>query len=140
MASGSQVCKKICADLPMAPSKNKKVIKVIAFVEVVLFSKKKGVNANNTGKVTSRNTQKHKIIPNVKATSAILFTNKAFNADRVALIRENQNPIKRNEQTPTPSHPRKRTSKLSAVTKSNIKKVKRDKYDINLGKCGSSAI
>jgi hypothetical protein len=30
--------------------------------------------------------------------------------------------------------------KLSAVTKINIKNVKRDKYDINLGRCGSCAI
>lgn len=102
---------------------------VITLISTLLCSGpiKKGVKANKVGKLISRNTQKHIIIPRVKATSAIRLTNNAFKADRVALILVNQKPISKKEQTPTPSHPRKRTSRLSELTSNNIKNVKSDK-------------
>ena len=79
-------------------------------------------------------------MPIVKAKSAILFTIKALIAALLAWIRVYQKLIKRYEQSPTPSQPRNKITKLSPVTNINIKKVNNDKYDIKRGKCGSCNI
>jgi len=55
-------------------------------------------------------------------------------------MRPYQKLINKYEHNPTPSHPTNICNKLSAVTKINIKKVKKDKYAMNLGKCGSCDI
>ena len=49
----------------------------------------------------------------------------------------NQNPIKKYEHNPTPSHPKNNCIKLSDVTNINIANVNKDRYAINLGLCGS---
>jgi len=66
-------------------------------------------------------------MPTVKAKSAIRLTIRAFIAALFACIRVYQKLIKRYEQSPTPSHPRNKMTKLSPVTSINIKNVKRDK-------------
>ena len=55
----------------------------------------------------------------------------------MACILVNQKLINKYEETPTPSHPTNICKKLFAVTRISIKKVNKDKYDMNLGKCGS---
>ena len=75
--------------------------------------------------------------PNVRAKSAIRLTIKALMAALLAWIRVYQKLIKRYEQSPTPSHPKNKITKLSPVTNINIKKVNKDKYDIKRGKWGS---
>jgi len=55
------------------------------------------------------------------------FISTAFIADLLACTRVNQKLINKYEHNPTPSQPTNKTNKLSAVTKSTIKKVKEDK-------------
>ena len=69
--------------------------------------------------------------------SQILFTINAFIAALLAVSFLYQKPIKRYEHSPTPSHPKKSCKKLSDTTKASIEKVNNDRYDINLGLCGS---
>tara|TARA_B100000586_G_C20115823_1_gene433429 strand:- start:6387 stop:6644 length:258 start_codon:yes stop_codon:yes gene_type:complete len=73
-------------------------------------------------------------IPTKRPTSPTLFNNIAFMAAFAARILVNQNPINKNEQSPTPSQPINKTIKLLDVTKIIIKNVKRERYPINLGK------
>lgn len=72
-----------------------------------------------------------------KKKSPILLTMTAFIADFIACRRVVQKPISKNEQIPTPSHPKKTITKLSAETSNSIKKVKRVKYDTKRGTWGS---
>jgi molybdenum cofactor biosynthesis enzyme len=65
--------------------------------------------------------------PRVKAKSATRFTMRALMAALFACIRVYQKLIKRYEQSPTPSQPRNKITKLSPVTNINIKKVNKDK-------------
>jgi len=101
---------------------------------------KKGASGKIILKSKDRNTKYMATIPIVKAKSAILLTTKALIAALFACKRVYQKLIKRYEQSPTPSHPRNKMTKLSPVTNINIKKVNNDKYDIKRGKCGSCAI
>ena len=71
------------------------------------------------------------MIPIVKAKSAIRLTTKALIADLLAWILVCQKLIKRYEQRPTPSHPKKSKMKFSPVTRISIKNVKSDKYAMN---------
>jgi hypothetical protein len=66
-------------------------------------------------------------IPNARPKSPTRFTSIALIDDFPACIRLFQKPIKRKEAKPIPSQPKNITTKLSAVTKNNIKPVKRDK-------------
>jgi hypothetical protein len=61
-------------------------------------------------------------------------------ADLLAWIRVCQKLISKNEAKPIPSQPKNMTTKLSAVTKTSIKPVKSDKYDIKRPWCGSPFI
>ena len=54
-------------------------------------------------------------------------TTNAFIAAALAVSLLNQKPIKKYEQSPTPSQPKNSCRKLSAVTKVNIANVKSDK-------------
>jgi hypothetical protein len=76
--------------------------------------------------------KKIKIIANKKKTSAIRFISIAFTAAFTAKILVYQKLINKKEQTPTPSQPIKSCKKLSAVTKTNIKNVNKDKKLKNL--------
>jgi len=71
--------------------------------------------------------RKIKIIAIKKKTSAILFIIIAFIAALTAKILVYQKLINKNEHKPTPSQPINNWRKLSAVTKTNIKKVNKDK-------------
>src|ERR1700675_743718 len=88
IASGNQVCKKICADFPMAPRSNKRLIKFnrSAFQPNILTScpLKKGAKEKRTPNSMERHVQKRVMIPKVKATSLIRFTIKALMADLLA--------------------------------------------------------
>jgi len=144
MASGNQVCRPICADFPIAPIKRKKHIKSIFFTK---NHKKKTFSLRI--KVTRLKTKrkfkvlkykKIRIIAKRKKTSAILFISIAFTAAFIAKTLVYQKLINKNEQTPTPSQPIKSCKKLSAVTKTNIKNVNKDKKPKNLVMCGSCSI
>jgi len=75
-----------------------------------------------------------------RAKSPILFNNIALIAALLAWTRVNQKLIKRYDVTPTPSQPTNICKKLFAVTKTNIKKVNNERYDINRARCGSFSI
>jgi hypothetical protein len=60
--------------------------------------------------------------------------------DLFAWIRKYQKLISRYEQIPTPSQPTKIKKRLLEHTKMYIKKVNNDRYEKNLGLCGSNAI
>jgi hypothetical protein len=53
------------------------------------------------------------------------LTTKAFTAASPAVRRSNQWPISKNEQRPTPSQPRKSTSRLFPITRKSIMVMKR---------------
>ena len=73
-------------------------------------------------------------IPKARPKSPIRLTTIALIAALFACIRVNQKLISKYEHKPTPSHPTNICTKLSAVTKINIKNVNKDRYDINLDK------
>ena len=99
-----------------------------------VFNIKYGAKTKTVEKSTVRKKQNNNKIPNNNPKSPIRFINKAFNAALLASILVNQKLINKYEHNPTPSQPKKSCIKLSPVTKINIKKVKSDKYDINLVK------
>jgi hypothetical protein len=82
----------------------------------------------------------HNKIPISKPKSPIRLRIKAFKPALFAWTLVNQKLINKNEQTPTPSHPKNIWIRLSAVTNINIKKVNKDKYETKRDKCGSSLI
>ena len=141
IASGNQVCKPIWADLPIAPINKREQITVKTGKSKPRKTKveltKKGANGNTIWKSSDLNTKKIETIPIVKAKSATRFTTKALIAALFAWRRVYQKLISKYEHNPTPSQPRNNITKLSPVTNINIKNVNKDKYDINLGRCGS---
>jgi hypothetical protein len=74
------------------------------------------------------------------ARSPTLLTVTAKMDDLFAWIRKYQKLISRYEQIPTPSQPTKIKKRLLEHTKMYIKKVNNDRYEKNLGLCGSNAI
>jgi hypothetical protein len=141
IASGNHVWRPIWADLPMAPINNKEQINVNTGKsypkKTSVDLTKKGANGKTIWKSKDLNTKKIETIPIVKAKSATRFTTRALMAALFACKRVYQKLIKRYEQSPTPSQPRNKITKLSPVTNVNIKKVNNDKYDIKRGKWGS---
>jgi len=63
--------------------------------------------------------------PRRNPASPTRFTTNAFSAAAAAAGLSNQNPIKRYEQSPTPSQPTNKRRKLSAKTNRSMKKAKR---------------
>jgi hypothetical protein len=63
----------------------------------------------------------------LKKKSPKRFIIKAFKAAFTACVRVVQKLINKNELKPIPSHPKKKITKLSEQTNTNIKNVKRDK-------------
>lgn len=98
---------------------------------------KKGIKGNKDKKFNVLNSTKIKAMAINKQKSPTLLTNKAFNAALTAGIRVFQKLINKKEHNPTPSQPKNKRAKLSAVTKISIKNVKRERYDKNRGKLGS---
>jgi len=66
-------------------------------------------------------------IAKTKPRSPTLLTSIAFIADLPACILLYQKLISKNEAKPIPSQPKNINTKLSAVTKTSIKKVNKDK-------------
>jgi hypothetical protein len=64
-----------------------------------------------------------------KPRSPILFISIALIEDLLACTLVFQKLINKKEHKPIPSQPKKSCTKLSLVTKINIKKVNKDKYD-----------
>ena len=64
----------------------------------------------------------------------------ALIADLFAWIRAYQKLISRYEQRPTPSQPTNLWTRFSAVTRISLKKVKKERYDLNRGRWGSCPI
>jgi len=90
-------------------------------------SVRKGDKANITEKSLLPNSKNIRAIPSTKAKSLILLTIIALSADLFACIRVYQKLIKRKEHKPTPSQPKKSKTRLSPVTRTNIKKVNRER-------------
>lgn len=76
-------------------------------------------------------------MPVNKNKSPILLMMNAFVAAFPACARVYQKPIKRYEQSPTPSQPKNKTNKLLEDTNKSIKNVNKDRYDMNRAKNGS---
>jgi hypothetical protein len=69
-------------------------------------------------------------IPKAKPTSPIRLIIIALIADLLAWIRVCQKLINKKDAKPIPSHPKNITTKLSAVTNTNMNPVKSDRYDM----------
>jgi hypothetical protein len=78
------------------------------------------------------NVKKQTLIPKAKPISPTRLTSIALIADLDAWIRVCQKLISKNEAKPIPSQPKNITTKLLAETKTNMKPVNNDKYDMNL--------
>ena len=71
---------------------------------------------------------KSKKMPTRKPKSPILLTTKAFLPALAGASRSNQKPMRRYEQSPTPSQPTNMRRKLLANTRVSIMKTKRLRY------------
>jgi hypothetical protein len=80
------------------------------------------------------------IIPTNKPQSPTRLNNNALMAAFIACGLVHQKLTKRKEQIPTPSHPTNIWTKLSALTKNNIKNENKEISDINRIKNGSFPI
>ena len=85
------------------------------------------ITINIVTKSNDLNVLKITNIPNDKPTSPIRLIIIAFIADLLASNRVYQKLINKYEHNPTPSHPINNCNRLSLVTNTNIKKLKRDK-------------
>jgi len=92
-----------------------------------LFSSNNSALCKTIKKSVDLKVKKIKSMPKIKKTSAILFINIAFKAALIAKTLVYQKLINKNEHKPTPSQPKKSCIKFEEVTKTIIKKVKRDK-------------
>ena len=103
MASGSHTCSGNWALLPTAPTKSSRQIQVMVPDATSPLSACSNTPANcSVEKVT-----KIRNMPSVKPKSPTRLTRKAFLPAWLALFLGNQNAIRRYEQRPTPSQPRK---------------------------------
>ena len=131
IASGSQVCRKNWADLPMAPMNSRKPARssadhwtprnsqvVPAFV---------ATNGNSSENSIVPYIQKMVMMPSTKPKSPTRLTTKALMAAALAVGFLNQKPISRYEARPTPSQPKNSCMKSAAVTSASIMKVNRDR-------------
>ena len=75
--------------------------------------------------------KKIRLILIIKQASPTLLTIKAFIAALFANTLVFQKPINKYEHIPTPSQPRNSRTRLSALTKTNIKKLKSERYAKN---------
>ena len=109
MASGNQTNSGSCALLPVAPTNRHSAITVSVPPQ-----------AHSTGmcaafSITVRKSRVPKVVkirkmPSAKPASPTRFTMKAFMPALLALCFSNQKPIRRYEQSPTPSHPTNSTA------------------------------
>ena len=99
IASGSQVCSPICADLPMAPmnSRMHSVSIVLRCMprNAIVVPTLPGTAAKTGSNITVLNTRKVPMMPSAKPKSPIRLTTNALMAAALAEGRSNQNPISR---------------------------------------------
>ena len=101
MASGNQTCSGNCADFPIAPANNSSAITVAAsFVRTLEAVPKIGTKSSVPNLKTSV------ARPTSISVSPMRVVMNAFFAASAFASLSNQKPINRNEQSPTPSHPR----------------------------------
>lgn len=129
IASKSQTCKPIWADLPITPKKIKKhtksiidilkkndLLKIKTFLKYGRAQYTTPKSKDWTYKTIRDSPMKNPISPN---RLKIIAFNAALHADDLLF----QKLINKKEQIPTPSQPTSKTPKLSAVTRTTIKKV-----------------
>ena len=99
MASGNQVCKPSCADLPMAPMNSRMQMVVIrgssSPKKVKLFSAMAGTAWNTASKPTALKARKIPKMPSAKPKSPTRLTRNALMAAALALGLSYQKPIRR---------------------------------------------
>ena len=131
IASGNQMCRPICADLPIAANKQntQNTFKALTsckstctFAVASMY-----VLAYAPTKVMSVVILNNVAIASNRKMSPILLITIAFMAALFACSREYQKLISKYEHIPIPSQPKKRTTKLAAHTRTIIKKVNNDK-------------
>src|SRR5207237_2133563 len=102
IASGSHTYSGSCADLPHAPTKNRRQMAVAVVDDSPLTAPALSTSAycNDPNAVNTRNTA------TMKPQSPTRLVTNAFLPALRALSRSNQNEIRKYEQAPTPSQPR----------------------------------
>ncbi len=114
MASGSQMYRGICADLPVAPMKNSSVV-----IDSTPQVSSTGIVATCSAMALKSSVPKATKAPNIprmKAKSPMRLTMNAFLPASLADFLVNQKPISRYEQRPTPSQPTNMIGKLAPRT------------------------
>src|SRR5262245_58003559 len=127
IASGSQTYSGICADLPVAPTNSKSVISDRR------PNASSGANAD-TDSATDRKSMEPNAVhssrtPRMNPKSPIRLTMNAFLPASAADFFWNQNPIRRYEHNPTPSHPTNITRKFAPSTSSSMNAANRLRYE-----------
>src|SRR5216683_8017757 len=129
IASGSQVWRPICADLPIAPTNKRMQASVNDGTcqprKLIVVATAPGDFANTVEKSSEPKITKTAKIPSAKPKSPTRLTMKALIAASFADSRSYQKPIKRYDIRPTPSQPKNSCTKSLAVTSASMKKVKR---------------
>ena len=127
IASGSQTCSGICADLPVAPTKSSSVAMVMTPIDV--SGARAAAAAATCWKSSVPNVVNTSSMPRMNPKSPIRLTTNAFLPASAADFFRNQNPISRYEQSPTPSHPTKRTGNVEPRTSTSMNDAKRFRYE-----------
>ena len=150
IASGSQVCSRNCADLPMAPMNSSAVTHDVSTVskDMPRMTRQRVVRIDVTAisRTPSRRTRTNRSARMPKDTQRKAKITHAVDDKR--LHRRGvgrwacgyQKPISKYELSPTPSQPKNSWIRLSAVTSISMAKVKRLKYAWNRGIDLSSAM
>ena len=125
MASGSHVYKGIWADLPVQPRNRSSVIAVIS---APAGGNTAGALANTVAKSSDPTRQKIRNIATRNPKSPMRFTMNALLPASALIFSLNQNPIRRYEQSPTPSQPTNITGKLAPRTSVSMKNTNRFRY------------
>src|SRR3990170_5312747 len=109
IASGSQVCRPNCADLPIAPTKSSRQSNVMVSTRIpakpMVEPAIDGEASRIAGIETVPNTRKVPKMPRLKPKSPTRLTTNAFKAAALADGLWYQYPISRYEARPTPSQP-----------------------------------
>ena len=133
MASGSQKYSGNCALLPQAPTNSRTAIAVIAVREIEPSCAASLIAEYETDPTAEKATNIAVITPQ----SPMRLVTNAFFPATAALSRVCQNEMRKYEQAPTPSQPRKVTSRFSPSTSASIENTNKLRYRKNLWNFGS---
>src|SRR6266568_1621179 len=125
IASGSQVYRGSCADLPTQPQSSNSVIMVIAAPPA---GRAPGAAANTGPKSSEPVAWKIRNIATRNPTSPMRLTMNAFFPASALTFSLNQKPINTYEQSPTPSQPTNASGKLAPSTRISMKQTNRFRY------------